>query len=370
MSRSFSAEFKLAAACCRWPPSPERDALVRSLPPAADPDAFLGLLNRHRVAALAHRALQAAGVTLPGISSYLADHATEVIRKNLIFAAESNRIQTALADAGLAFLFVKGVTLNLLAYGSLGLKQAGDIDLLVEPGDYRQACRVLDGLSYRCEIPGANSCDDLASWASKFKDTIWRHPGKHVVVELHERLTANPQLLASITARSPHQLVEVAPSIALPTLGREDLLVYLCVHGTFSGWYRLKWIADLNALLQAEDAAGRERLFERAVALRVERPVACGLLLCCALFGLELEPALAARLRRSFAVRQLVNVALRALVLGHAREITSRRLGTALIHASNLLLRPGFRYKMGDISQKGGRLILQRGRRVAKADTP
>jgi hypothetical protein len=162
--------------------------------------------------------------------------------------------------------------------------------------------------------------------------------------------------------------VDVATGIVLPTLPRNELLAYLCVHGTFSGWHRLKWLADLNALLQKEDAEGLRRLLQRATALGVDRPTACGVLLCRTLFGLPLEPAFEARLQCSFAVRQLTKVALRALVRGEAEEITDRRWGTAPIHASNLLLRRGIPYKIADIRQKVGRMLLQQSRRYLQVD--
>jgi hypothetical protein len=120
--------------------------------------------------------LRAAGVTLPRVTDPLAAHAREVVRQNLLFAAESDRIQKKLADASLSFLFFKGVTLNILAYGSLGLKQGADIDLLVEPSSYPEACEALAGLGYRCKIPGALLPAELAIWASTTKDTVWWHP--------------------------------------------------------------------------------------------------------------------------------------------------------------------------------------------------
>ena len=282
-------------------------------------------------------------------------------------AAESERIRQGLADSGLTFLFIKGVTLNILAYGSLGLKQAADIDLLIEPDAYEEACAVLAGLGYGCSTPGPLPPDKLARWAGQVKDTVWSHPERRIDVDLHQRLNANPQLLASVTAASPSQQVKVTPGITLPTLARDDLISYLCVHGTFSGWNRLKWIADLNALLQKEDEAGLERLHSHAASLGADRPLGCGLLLCHSLFRLPLQPALKARLQNSLPVRQLAKVGLGALTIGGATEITDRKFGTAPIHASNLLLSRGAGYKIADIRQKLGRLTLQRSYRRSDA---
>ena len=36
------------------------------------------------------------------------------------------------------------------------------------------------------------------------------------------------------------------------TLGADDLFAYLCAHGAYHAWFRLKWLADIGALLAAE----------------------------------------------------------------------------------------------------------------------
>src|SRR5688500_19646503 len=112
------------AACCRWPPSPARDEQVRRAAAApSDWNGFGKLVTRHRVAGLVHDGLTRAGVEAPAaLAAKLAEEAGDIARQNLLFASECLRLEGRFAALG--HLFLKGVTLNMLAYGSLAYKQA------------------------------------------------------------------------------------------------------------------------------------------------------------------------------------------------------------------------------------------------------
>ena len=66
----------------------------------------------------------------------------------------------------------------------------------------------------------------------------------------------------------------------LRTLGEEDLFAYLCMHGALHWWNRLKWLADVNALLASTPEDGVERLVRAAEARGAGRAAAQALLLC------------------------------------------------------------------------------------------
>jgi hypothetical protein len=46
----------------------------------------------------------------------------------------------------------------------------------------------------------------------------------------------------------------------------KTLFAYLCMHGALHWWNRLKWLADLNALLACTPEHGIERLLQSAEA--------------------------------------------------------------------------------------------------------
>jgi hypothetical protein len=351
-----SNEFLLTAACCRWPPSTERDEAVRAA--AARPldwPRFMRIVRRQRVDGLVSDAFERAGLVLPReAGSALRREAQAIARQNLAFAAETLRIHRLLDAAGLPHLFVKGTTLDLLAYGTLGLKKARDIDLVVAPEAVHSACVLLSDAGYVRTLPGPEIGPDRFSvWLSLCKETSWREPRNGIVVELHNGLVDNPVLLPGIGARSLRQWVEIAPGIRLPTLARDELFAYLCVHGATHAWSRMKWIADVGALLKDCDSHELERLYRRSLTLGVGRCSAQALLLCEELFALKLPPPLSAALKSDPATRWLVRIALTAMAGRNAEtELDDTVLGTVPIHMSHFLLARGWRYKASEVRRK------------------
>jgi len=346
------AEFALLVACCRRLPSEESDEAVREASHRVDWPLLLATAARHRVEGLVHDGLRRAGAAVPSeAAASLAAEASGIARENLLYAAESLRLSERFERAGIVHLFVKGVTLNILAYGTLALKRARDIDLLVAPEDYAAACRLLGEAGYRCFHPAGADLESIVRYAAAAKDSAWISDDG-TKVELHQRLTENPMLLPGVGAGSPAQRVEIAPGVGLPTLAREELFAYLCVHGAFTAWSRLKWLADLAALVAGEDEAGLERLYRRAATLAPGRAAAQALLLAQRLFGTPIGSALEAELRADRVTLYLERAALTTMAGGGAREVKERPFGAARLNLSVLMLQQGWRYKAAEIGRK------------------
>lgn len=350
----FPPELELAIACCRWPAGEARDDAVRRwAEKSLDWAFFADVVARHRVEGLVHDALRRAGSVPPEeIAERLAAGAKGIARRNLAFAAESKRIAAMLSGAGLRFLFVKGVTLNMLAYRTLALKQARDIDLLVDAERYDKACALFERSGYSCSDPGpGRSSDEMRKWVKRVKHTVWVSR-EGIVVELHSHLTDNPQLLPRLSVDASLQIVEIAPGLTLPTLGKEALFSYLCVHGAAHAWSRLKWTADLAALI-ADEGDELEQLYRQSQRLGAGRSSAQALLLCARLFDTKLPPRLQRELEGDPVTRALVASALRAMVRGGAgRELDDQPLGTAEIHLSHFFLGRGWRHKWAELKRK------------------
>ena len=352
----LSNEFRLAAACCRWPPSQARDEAVgAAASPNIDWPRFLRIVRRQRVEGLVRDGLQRAGVeTAAEVSTSLRHEAHEIARQNLAFAAEALRIHRLFEGAGLPHLFVKGATLDRLAYDTFGLKRARDIDLAVTSDTVEQACGLLEEAGYVRVMPGPEVPPDrLPIWLRLCKETVWRNAGNATVLELHTGLVDNSALLSGISAASSRQWVEIAPGARLPTLAPDELFAYLCVHGATHAWSRLKWLADVAALLKDSDSRELERLYHRSLELGVGRCSAQALLLCEQVLGLQLSSRLSAELNSDAMSQRLVRIALGAMAGRHAEtELDDTVLGTVPIHLSHFLLAPGWRYKASEVRRK------------------
>ena len=349
------AEFELAAACCRWPPGPDRMAAVREVAAAGiDWPHFEKVVRRHRIEPLALRAIEEAGLAAPPETlERLKSESARVRRDNLLLAGECERLRRHLEKAGIDHLFVKGLAIARLAYGGIDLKKGWDIDLLVSPDNVDRTGDLLFGLRYVRTLPGEDApADAAAAWRARVKEEIWTHESSGVPVELHWRLVDNPRLLPGVGMTSPRQKIEIVPGIQLATLADEPLFAYLCVHGASSAWFRMKWIADLNAFVAGRTAAELERLHRSAVALGAGRTSAAALLLIERLFGRPL-PAGLAKLRRDPSVRLLVRLALVAMTGKKAvAEPSQSKAGAIAIHAVQALAMPGLGYLGSEVKRQ------------------
>lgn len=296
------------------------------------------LAQRHRVEALCWQGLDELRRHVP---SQLADNFSEATRSTIAqgmrAAAESRRLHEAFNRAGIDLLFVKGVTLGALAYPNPFLKMGMDIDLLIAPDQLRNACVTLRSSGYQPVIPNAGDDDRIQRWHARSKESVWRCGD--IQIDLHTRLADQPAMISAIDMSSPRQTVTVAPGIDLPTLARDELFAYLCVHGASSAWFRLKWSCDLAALLHGKSEEEIEQLYETSQRLGAGRAAAQALLVADAMFNIGMSAPLRDLLRNDRVNRWLVNIALRQL--SEQREPLDRRLGTFWIHASQLVLLPG-----------------------------
>ncbi|HYW14850.1 MAG TPA: nucleotidyltransferase family protein [Allosphingosinicella sp.] len=348
-------EFELVAACCRWPPSPAREDAVRAAAAGADWDLVARIAERHRVEGLVWAALRNSDLLVPPEArERLQAAADRIARQNLVLAAESLRLTGLLERAQVRHLFVKGISLSILAYGSIAPKMGWDIDLLVPPGSVETAAEALEGAGYRLLLPsGPAGRRRLGLWHLHWKESVWVSPGGRLTVELHSRLNDNPLLLPGIGPDSPSRQVEVSKGRFLATLRTDELFAYLCVHGASSAWFRLKWIADVGALIGGCPPEEVERLYRRSQEMGAGRAAAQALLLCERLLNTAVPPALGAELRSDRINRWLLGIALRKLA-GRTltAELDEKLLGTGTLHLMQFALMPGLRFKYAELRRR------------------
>jgi hypothetical protein len=317
--------FGLACACAMWPPSSRRDAAVRAAAVGADWESFLRVLSRQRTPGLAWAALRAAEISVPaGIAAQLSRQAQGVAARGTALAAEAVRLQRLFDDASIAALVIKGPALAQLAYGEQSLKHGRDIDLLVTSAGAERAYRLLRDEGYAPAAPHAKLTEAQRRLVFRLhKDLELTHPERRLNLELHWRLIDNPVLLRGLGATSPSQEVAL-PDGRVRTLADADLFAYLAVHGATHCWFRLKWLADLNAWIAGKREAEIVVWYRHAERLGVEACAGQALLLCERLLGYRIPEALAPALtgRR---LRRLVAAALDAMVGPDGEIELSRR---------------------------------------------
>lgn len=270
----------------------------------ADWARFAAVVERNRIVPLVRHALGRAGVAVPQpVSGQLSHTARTVATRALELARESLRLQRAFDVAGLDALVLKGVPLGILAYGELAMKESWDIDMLVAPEAAVEAMRLLEGLGYTGSLAHLDS-HQLAGFMRHAKEAEFFHPGTGITAELHWGLADNPRLLRGVGVKSDAQAVAM-PGGQLRTLADNELFAYLAVHGAMHNWSRLKWLADLGALLARRSRGEISELYRFAEGVGAGRPAALALVLCDRLLGLGVDDELLRGLRRPRILRVL-----------------------------------------------------------------
>ncbi|RYY09709.1 MAG: hypothetical protein EON55_17825, partial [Alphaproteobacteria bacterium] len=252
---------------------------------------------------------------------------------------DSLALDDAFHAAGVPLLFLKGVTLAArLNRGRLGLRPSVDIDVAVAECHVEHAWEILKSLGYRTISPGrplSPSASRLFRWASK--DSVHQRPGAPHAVELHWRLSDDLADPSPPPARLWRRQV-VAPGRSLAMLPDETLFVYLCTHGAVHCWARLKWLADVVALVEESHDRGAEYwLAARRQGAAV--PAASALLLAHRLCGLPLPPGFMRP--RSLRLRLLEAVSLRIVTAqGGAFDLGAARMGGWAEFAAKILVAP------------------------------
>lgn len=224
------------------------------------------------------------------VQQALAERCRDIAATNLLLTSRLTRVCAALERAGIRVLALKGPTLAILGYGELSLRQFNDVDLLVSPADLSDGLETLRHLGY--EFAYRLTPSQQRHYA-RAMGQVPLHDARGTLVELHTSLTdtAYHFPLGFDDLWSRRQPV-VLHDHTVSSLGNEDLLLYLAVHGTKHGWPCLGWVIDLVQLIARNGSTDWPRLLHRAIAMRCRRILLLSLWLARETLGLELPEAI------------------------------------------------------------------------------
>jgi len=162
---------------------------------------------------------------------------------------------------------------------------------------------------------------------------------RHVLVIQASRLAWFFCRMVEELAPGDFQIVAILDERA--AMRHRSLHGYLCVHGACHHWWRLKWLADLNAMLAAT-AADATHLYRHAQSIGAGLCAGQALLLCRRLFDLPLPAALAAELEANKRVSRLVTIAWRAMIERQLPDASMRAVSAGVLR--QFLLGRGWRF--------------------------
>ena len=305
------------------------DLLRAELVPATDWIALLDAASDHGVLPLVHRHLNALArqrenVIPEWVIEQLRTAHQGMAARSLLLTAELRRVVTALAGASIPALPYKGATLAALVYGDVALRQFIDLDILVSLRQFDAARDTMALLGYAPEH------ETSATRARRFSSSGHEESfvSQTAKVELQWRLAdayygANVSFDDMWPGRTPMTIA----GTDVMTLGAEDLLLALCVHGNTHMWNRLIWIADVAELLSKSSESSTitldwDRVREVAHRAHSSRRVRLGVALAREILDAPLTPAAHRWIDSDPAIPRLVAIVEKELTGHSSRTFT------------------------------------------------
>lgn len=235
-------------------PSPEERLLVEAVGVAAgglsdvpaassvsDWERVAQLARAHRVGAVVAHALARTEHRIPApASALLGDVAREEFAATLISRGQLGAITSALSDAGVPTMLLKGAALDQVAYPADLPRSMSDLDLLVHEERLQEAVSVVSGLGYR-PFEDAGDPQDAYHVALACEGRI---------VELHWRITARGPFRFAPERIWPRRLDVPAGRSGVFTPCTVDLFVLGAFHYVFQNRFYngLQSLQDLALL--------------------------------------------------------------------------------------------------------------------------
>ena len=287
-------------------------------------DYLINLARDHGVLPLLSKHLNETSRELlpPKVISILKRESITNTQSVLHLVAKTLKANKAFKDHGIDSAIFKGAVLAEMAYGDVGLRQAGDIDILISREQFAPARQVLESLGYEM-YPQLNAAQ-LSSHLSFHCELQFLRDDWFTVVDLHWALT--PQSFAfgmeGDEVLSRLQTVSFA-GVEVKTFATEDLVLYLAIHGAKHLWRRLEWISSLAEVAKPVDESAWEMIVERALKVRAAKILALGLHLAEYLFSQNVPAELLQRLDPGGAMKTLAREIGEDLFAAHSRTLLS-----------------------------------------------
>jgi hypothetical protein len=307
-STTAGEPWALLVECAR--PNPGIERLDEMLSRPRDWPVFLELAEKHSVFGLAASRFlgRGEGALPPEISGELRERHRAQVLFTLRFAAEMFRLLDRFTASGVEALVIKGPVLSARCYGDPGLRQYGDLDLIVRDKDILRSTELMMSLGYEPRVPLT------AIQAKKIPgEYVFRESSTKLLVEFHTELTfryhPRPLPVEKLFERQVRVKIDAHN---VPALSPEDELILISIHGAKHFWEQLSYIADVAAFVSKQDLDWA-RVRSSAEEVGGERMLNVALRLAADVLGAPLPENVAALVRRDRAAGALVGQIIRWL---------------------------------------------------------
>jgi hypothetical protein len=252
-------------------------------------ESFLAACDYHQVGPIVFHRFQDRLDVPRQIMEQLRAHYYQVAAYNHRLATHLVQLMGEFEQQGMPCMALKGPAAATAAYGDLTLRQYEDIDLLVRMEDVAKAVEMLIALGFQPARGQAERYKHL----KLYHEVTLTAPDNSYDVDLHWQLTPP---YARVYGPDVHAVWLRAERLKLPqgsvrVLGREDLFLTLCQHGTRHRWWQLKWLFDIAELLRQSATLDWSRIEDVLRARPMARaPASLATLLARELLGIQVAP--------------------------------------------------------------------------------
>jgi hypothetical protein len=166
--------------------------------------------------------------------------------KMLHLSGEMEQLSKIFEESKIHLIFLKGPILAKELYGDVSLRTCGDLDVLIPIKDLEAADQLLVNMGY---VKDDYIQTVLNDWKWRHHHVTYKHPLKNIKIEIHWRLHPGPGIEPKFTDLWGRKRVSSLTNHPVYILGREDLFLFLVVHGARHGWSRLRWLVDIQQML-------------------------------------------------------------------------------------------------------------------------
>lgn len=249
---------------------------------------WVAMAKYHNVLPIVDRNITAAGVDVPApVQEELRRSVQQYTRNNLFLMQQLLHIVKLFEDHNIPILSLKGPILGLTAYRHVTLRMSSDLDILVPEKELSKAKEVLCLHGYQ-ESEKLSPMEEKAIRYGNCECSFY-HQDTHIGIDLHwgiapryfavdfdvDRIFADCKQLSIGTQK-------------VATLSSEDLLLFLCIHGSKHLWIRLKWVCDVAFLLHTHKEMNWELVVAKAKELGCERMLHLGLFFASEHLGVQI----------------------------------------------------------------------------------
>jgi hypothetical protein len=146
-------------------------------------------------------------------------------------------------------LFLKGPVLAKELYGDLSLRTCSDLDILIPLVDLEKANQLLLKLGY---VKDEYIKTLLNDWKWRHHHFTFYHPINGTKIEIHWRLNPFPSKEPAFSELWNRRRTSYITSYPTYFLSKEDLFFYLVLHGARHGWSRLRWLEDIQRIVEKD----------------------------------------------------------------------------------------------------------------------